>query len=486
MNPSQRTKIDAESTRALHNLAVEILTRLNVVLKSARIYEPNNLLFHRQVSLLLSLIQKALSESGQAVFAVRQSTLFFNNIRLKYGYANYHFFKFVLEELKKREIGSLRFEPGVNEEDLKLLAVLLAKGDEKELRPFDHLVSEMKKRGVRSISLEKTLPSELAPGQKKNAAKAYFLGITHLEEAFSTTTSEAPPKLNVTRRLIQSIFNHIVDNEAFVQGLTNIKNFHEYTLNHSMNVCILAIALGRRLGLDRKELVDLGISAFFHDFGKLETPREILEKPDKLDERERAIIEKHPARGARKLVQIKEFKNLPLHAVQVAMEHHIKEDRGGYPRYFRKQSVGLFSKIVKIVDFFDAITTKRVYRSKVYTRDEALALMLQQSGKEFHPVLLREFVRMMGVYPVGTLVLLDTGELGIVIQNHSETALLLRPRVKLITDEAGNKRDGEVVDLSEVDPETNKYKRTIIKSLDPEKYKVRVADYLLVQAEEPG
>ncbi|MBM3284729.1 MAG: HD domain-containing protein, partial [Candidatus Aminicenantes bacterium] len=389
MNAPRADKSVREAARALHRLAVEILIRLHVVLKSARIYEPDNLLFQRQISFLLTLINRALTEFGEAVFAVRQSTLFFNNVRLKYGFANYHFFKILLEELKKKEIGSLRFEPGLSEDALKLLATLLAKAEEKDPRPFETLAAEMKRRGLRGVSLEKTLPSELAPRREKYAARVFFLGISHLGEAFESETSDVKIKLSTTRRLMQSIFNHIVDNESFVQGLTNIKNFHEYTLNHSVNVCILAIALGRRLGLDRNEVVDLGISAFFHDFGKLDTPREILEKPARLDEKEREIIEKHPHQGAGKLVQFREFKNLPLHAIHVAMEHHVKEDLSGYPRYFRKQSVNLFSKIVKIVDFFDAITTKRVYRSRIFTRDEALNLMLEQSGKEFHPLLLR-------------------------------------------------------------------------------------------------
>ncbi len=482
MKNPEGQKISPEKARALHHLAVEIVIRLNVVLKSARIYEPNNLLFERQISLLFRLIHQALTESGQAVFAARQSTLFFNNIRLKAGFSNYQFFKFILEEFKKKEIGGIRFEPGLGDGDLKLLAMVLAKVEEKPGQIFQKLVAELEARGISRIAMEKILPSDIAPSREKYAAKVFFLGVTHLEEAFEAESGKEKIKLSTTRRLMQSIFNHIVENESFVQGLTNIKNFHEYTLNHSMNVCILAIALGRRLGLDRNELVDLGISAFFHDFGKLDTPREILEKPDKLDDREREIIEKHPYQGAGKLVQFRELKNLPLHAVHVALEHHIKEDKSGYPRSFKKQSVNLFSKIVKIVDFFDAITTKRVYRAKVFTREEALSLMLEQSGREFHPILLREFVKMMGVYPVGSLVALSTGELGLVVENNPDQRLLLRPRVKLITDPKGNKVDGAVVDLSEVDTVTNRYSRTIVKTLDPEKYDVRVADYFVARA----
>ena len=483
MDASDAKRISPEAARVLHHLAVEMVIRLNVVLKSAKIYEPNNLLFQGQVAFLLRLLNKALAESGQAVLAARQSTLFFNNIRLKCGFANYRFFKFILEELKKKEIGVIRFEPGLSEADLKLFAILLAKAEEKPPRAFETLAAELKTKGIGHIALEKILPSELAPSREKDAAKIFFLGITHLEDAFESESRQEKIRLSTTRRLMQSIFNHIVDNESFAQGLTNIKNFHEYTLNHSMNVCILAIALGRRLGLDRNELVDLGISAFFHDFGKLDIPREILEKPSKLDDREREIIEKHPYQGAGKLVQFKEFKNVPLHAIHVALEHHVKEDQSGYPRSFKRQSVNLFSKIVKIVDFFDAITTKRVYRTNVFTREDALSLMLELSGEEFHPLLLREFVKMMGVYPVGTLVALNTGELGLVVENNPDPSLLLRPRVKLITDPHGDKVDGDVVDLSEVDPATNRYPRTIVKTLDAEKYDIRAADYLLALAE---
>jgi HD-GYP domain-containing protein (c-di-GMP phosphodiesterase class II) len=459
-----------------------MVIRLNVILKSARIYAPNNLLFQRQVALFLTLIQTALAEAREASFTMRAGTLFFNNIRLKYGFANYHFFKFVQEEFRRKQLGGLRFERAVRESDLQTLMIVLARGEEETAQPYEALAAEAERQGLSHIKLEKMAPSDLAARPEKNSARVFFLGITHLEEAFTGKSGDEKFRLGTTRRLMQSIFNSISDNESFVQGLTNIKNFHEYTLNHSMNVCILSIALGRRLGLDRNELVNLGISAFFHDFGKLDTPKEILEKPSKLDAQEREIMEKHPFQGAGKLIQFTDLKKLPLQAIHVAMEHHVKEDFTGYPRYFKRQSINLFSKIVKIADFFDAVTTKRVYRTSHFTRDEALTLMLAQGKKEFHPLLLREFVKMMGVYPVGSLVALDTGELAVVVDVNPEMPFLLRPRVKLITDSAGNRKDGETMDLSAVDPATQTHSRTIVKVLDPLKYGIHIADYFLARA----
>jgi putative nucleotidyltransferase with HDIG domain len=311
----------------------------------------------------------------------------------------------------------------------------------------------------------------------------FFLSIVHLKDSFRRNQRNEGIKVHTTRRLMQSIYNHIVDNEAFIHGLTNIKNHDEYTLNHSVNVCLLATALGRRLGLTRGEIVDLGIAAFFHDLGKLETPLEILNKPDKLDEREREIMEQHPFKGAEKLVLLREARRLPLRAIHVAMEHHIKEDLTGYPKYYKKEDVNLFSKIVKVVDFFDAITTKRVYRTKVFTRAEALSLMLEQAGTEFNPLILKAFVNLMGAFPVGSLVALNTGELGIVFDLNADPRLLLRPSVKLITDKEGNKVDGEIVDLAERDPETGRYLRTIATALNPDDYGVEVSDYFLARAQ---
>jgi HD-GYP domain-containing protein (c-di-GMP phosphodiesterase class II) len=265
--------------------------------------------------------------------------------------------------------------------------------------------------------------------------------------------------------------------------LTNIKNFDGYTLNHSVNVCVLSISLGKKLGLDRRELVELGLSAFFHDFGKLDIPKEILLKPGSLTSEERRIIEKHPHLGAEKLVQLKEFRFLPLSALSVAMEHHSREDRTGYPKYRKKPTINLFSKIVKITDVYDALTTERPYRPDHMSQEEALMFMQERSGTEFDPLLLKVFVHMMGDVPVGSLVLLDTGEIGIAYEINPSAHFRQRPKVKLITDPQGNKKDGDIIDLTQKAPERQEFERSIIKILDTRKYPIKTADYFVAQAE---
>jgi len=461
--------------------AIDILYRFNWTIKIAKIYESNNLIFLRQIKSLLYLIQKAVEVDGEATFMLRQNTLFFNGIRLKFGFSSYFLLKFIINEFPKREIGILSFKTGLNEEELKNFIILFTKKGSKSKITLEDFLKGVKQYGIKHISIEKISPFDELSNEKKDSAKIFFLSITHLKETFNKQEAKERLPLLTTRRLMQSIFNNITQNESFLYGLTTIKNFDEYTLNHSVNVCVLSISLGKRIGLDRNELIDLGMSAFFHDIGKLEIPKEILLKPGKLDKDERNIIEKHPYYGAEKLIELRELSRLPVRAIHVAMEHHTSDGHSGYPIYTEKKTINLFSKIVKIIDFFDAITTKRPYRKKDFTREEAINMMLEKSGTEFDPLILKVFVDMMGTCPIGTMVLLNSGEIAIVVEINQETVYMLRPKVKLITDEMGNKLDGEIVDLTEMDPKTNKYTRTIVKSLDHDKYDIKASDYFVAQ-----
>ena len=469
--------------KAFQKSAVELLIRFHIVDKIAKIHDPKNDAFQEQGRLLFQSLERLLADEEDASFRIRHSSLLLNGIRLKSSLGTYAIFKSVMEELRQRELDAVSFKPGLTLDELYRFMPIFARKDRKEGSMYARLQTEIDAADIGHVVLEKASEIKTPSNLNRNTARIFFLSIVHLRESFKRHQRNEGIKVHTTRRLMQSIYNHIVDNESFVFGMTNIKNHDEYTLNHSVNVCLLATALGRRLGLNRGELVDLGIAAFFHDLGKLETPLEILNKPDKLDAGEREIMEQHPFKGAEKLVLLKESRRLPLRAIHVAMEHHIKEDLTGYPRYFDKGDINLFSKIVKVVDFFDAITTKRVYRTKVFTRAEALSLMLEQASGEFNPVILKAFVNLMGVFPIGSLVALSTGEVAIVFDLNPDPKLVLRPIVKLITDAAGNKADGDAVDLTERDPATGRYVRTISKVLNPQDYGIEIAEYFLAQAQ---
>ncbi|MFQ6069110.1 MAG: HD-GYP domain-containing protein [Candidatus Aminicenantales bacterium] len=488
-----KVKEEMETTelkdKSLSKIGEEIFLRFSSALRTASIYEANNLTFLRQINILFNLVYEVLRKEGEAVFRLRESALFFNSVRVRLDFSNFQSFKFLAEELGKKEITSFAFESGLCEEELTQFVMALKEEEVGEENPFEDFLKRMEIRGIRNVSLEKISPFERqtrlqTKKVKQYAKKVFFKSITHLKEVFEREREKKRVRLKTTRRLMQSIVNLMIQDEAFMMGLTNLKNYDEYTLNHSVNVCILAVCLGRRLGLDKKELVDLGVSAFFHDIGKLDIPKEILDKPACLTPEERRVIEKHTYLGAGRLVRLKEMSYLPVRALYVALEHHLRSDLSGYPRYWKKNSINLYSKIVEICDFFDALTTKRPYREDVFTRNDALSLMIEKSGKDFDPLLLKVFANMVGAYPIGTLVALDTGELAVVTETNPDVAFYLRPKVKLITDSSGNRIDGDIVDLTEKDAFTHGYKRTIVKSLNPHKYGINVADYFFSQEEE--
>lgn len=485
---SQVKKKEEHGTEDSNNLAKkgqDILVRLTSAMKTAQIYEINNQTLINQINVLFLFIQGALQNESEAKIQLRENTLFFNSVRIKFDFSTYESFKFLAAEFKKREIGVLGFDPGLIEDELKAFVVFFANTPEAEEKPFEVFVDQIKTQRMEHVFLEKLHPFERLSERnekdtKKLAKKVFFKSITHLREVFDREKDQKRVHLKTTRRLMQSIVNLIIQDETFMVGLSNIKNYDEYTLNHSINVCVLSICLGRRLGLDKNELMELGIAAFFHDIGKLDIPIDILNKPGRLTDEEREIIERHPHFGAEILVRLKEMSYLPVRALYVALEHHLKINLSGYPKYWKKNSINLYSQIVEICDFFDAVTTDRPYRKRTFTRHEALSMMLEKSGEEFNTHLLKIFTNMVGVYPVGSLVALNTGEIGIVFETHSEISFLLQPKVKLITDSLGNKINGKTVDLREQQSDMTDSPMKIIKPLNPQDYNIQVSDYFVI------
>lgn len=461
---------------------LSLLLRYYAVLKIGRVYDVNNQMVQDQIAQLYDSLHGILEKEGDIVLRARLNAFYINGVRVKFDYSNYHIYKSLWTDFQSKEISAISFSAETSEDELQRFLQIWMRKDLPSKGACEKIVALIDSENIDHIAVEKIAPVELNVSREKSAVRLYFSGIHLLKEVFEKQKEEGAFNLNLAKRWMQSIYNHIQDDESFIYGLTNIKNYDDYTLNHSINVCVLAIAFGRRLGLTREELIDLGISAFLHDLGKLDVPKEILDKPSTLTNEERAVIETHVQHGAERLIELKSARRLPIRAVQVALEHHLKADLGGYPRYVRKKTVSLFSKIVKIVDYFDAITTKRVYRPRTLTREEALKEMQQRSGEEFDPVLLKAFMHMIGVYPVGSLVALDSGEIGIVFEANPHPAFYMRPKVKVIADSNGQVIEGEVVDLTDIDAETGKFKRTIVKCLDPEEYGIRVADYFLARA----
>lgn len=250
-----------------------------------------------------------------------------------------------------------------------------------------------------------------------------------IDNVFADVQSGRIPDLKEVRETVANMVESIVRNPDAQLCLAQLKNRDEYTAQHSVNVCVLTITFGRHLGLSVRQLNLAGMGALLHDIGKLRTPLEILNKPGKLTDEEFAIMRAHPHHG-REILEASP--GIPPAVIDVAFTHHERLYGHGYPRGLKADEISLWSKMVAIVDVYDAITSDRIYHDGM-NATEALTRMYEWRERDFDPVLLEQFTQCIGIYPIGTLVELHGGEVGIVISTNPE--LRLRPKVLVVLDE---------------------------------------------------
>jgi len=224
----------------------------------------------------------------------------------------------------------------------------------------------------------------------------------------------------------------ILANPEALLWMTKIKHSNEYTAEHCLNVCVLAIAFGRHLRMEERDLHLLGLCGLLHDVGKMRIPAAILDKPGRLTEEEFAVIKGHTVAGHQLLQETAD--NLHESALDVALNHHERPDGGGYPRGLGARELSEFSRIISIVDAYDAITSNRCYAPEQPSAD-AQKIIFESRGAQFDEELALHFIQAVGPYPPGTIVELRNGMAGIVLAGkpkfrHLPTVLLLRDAAK--------------------------------------------------------
>ncbi len=228
------------------------------------------------------------------------------------------------------------------------------------------------------------------------------------------------------KEVVTDVVQSMIHNPNAMMCYTLIQNRDERTSDHSMNVCVLSLAFGRHLELSEDELDELGIAALLHDMGKVEIPMDVLHKEGRLTDEEFDIIKEHPVHGRKILLEANG--KVPQSVIDVAYSHHERADGHGYPQGLTSRQMSLFVKIVAIVDVYDALTSNRSYHEGISSHD-ALKRMYEWRETDFDPDLLEKFIQCLGTYPVGTVVELNTGDIGIVIEVYPTRRL--KPTVML-------------------------------------------------------
>ena len=248
----------------------------------------------------------------------------------------------------------------------------------------------------------------------------------------------------LAKEAVAECVNSVLHSPDAMLWLSQLKNKDEYTAQHSLNVCVLAIVLGRHLNFSEKNLNIAGLCGMMHDMGKMQIPLEILNKPGKLEWGELEVMRSHTTLGYELL---KDSDNIHPSAIETALTHHERLDGKGYPRQIKTSGISDFAKIVTIVDMYDAMTSDRIYQ-KGRTHLEATHVLTNMAGTQLDPTFVIKFIESLGVYPPGCLVEMTNGAIAIVIECNEK--IKLRPKIIIILDEEKNRVEEQVIDLSKM------------------------------------
>ena len=405
--------------------AEDLVRRIATAVRGADLYSPNHPLVQRGIDNLVTSTQQALQHAHSIIVGFIDDEIVVDGSRLPRGTAALVGFA---RDLRERDIEKITLSRGLAREELKSFVAVL--GDRKSKVP---LPDQLAARGVRNIALGRVVIEEVTDEQAGIVAakRIYTTAVQTAESLWESAKAGEQPDPGAARKIIDGLARLVTQDRTSLMALTALKKYDNYTFTHMVNVSALAMAQARSLNLDGALLREFGFAALMHDIGKVNTPLEVLNKPGKLSTEEFDIMKRHVVDGAHILRRTPE---MPALAPIVAFEHHLKQDLSGYPEKIGSRKLNLCTMIVSIADVFDALRSNRPYREGMATV-RIRSIMGEQGNPAFNQVLLKRFVNLMGLFPIGTLVRLNTDELAVVTAEHPTDPF--RPQVKIITDKTG-------------------------------------------------
>jgi HD-GYP domain-containing protein (c-di-GMP phosphodiesterase class II) len=451
-------------------------------LRTVKLYPPDNPVVQKSLDDIVRMSRDFIKHERELELRVSGEFIFINSTRLRLDLDNYASFSRIIGVFREAGVGMCRVQDTATTRDwVVLLSVLQSSfsgdGDDRLHALMDKL--QAAQVSVFEVGPPSNVDDDMRQKSKEAAKRTYAQSVSVTKDVINSVRLGKSPNIKKIKRVVQGIVDQILNEETSLIGLTTLRDYDEYTFTHSVNVCIFSVALGRRLGLSKVQLYDLGMAALFHDIGKSRVPTEIINKADRLNEDEWRIVANHPWFGVLALFGVRGAQELPYRAMIVAYEHHMKADLSGYPRPLRNRQMGVFSKIVAVADGFDAATSRRSYQPVPYTPAEVMRELRDNPRRGMDPVVVKAFINLTGVYPVGTFVVLDTFELGVVHAANPLEDMISRPIVRIVSDAQGNVLfPGTLADLADRNA-NGEFVRTIIKTENPERYGIRIADYFV-------
>ena len=449
-----------------HAKGEEFVRRIATAVRGADLYSPTHPLVQRGIDNLVASAQEALQAAPSIIVGFIDDEIVVDGARLPRGTAALVGFA---RDLRDREIEKVTITHGVTRDEIRHFVAVL--GDRKTRIP---LADQLLAKGVRHIMLGKVVVEEVTDDQAGIAAakRVYATAVQTAESLWDAAKAGEQPDPGTARKIIDGLARLVTQDRTSLMALTALKKYDNYTFTHMVNVAALAMAQARSLNLDGALLREFGFAALMHDIGKANTPLEVLNKPDKLTKEEFDIMKRHVVDGAHILRRTPE---MPALAPIVAFEHHLKQDLSGYPENIGSRKLNLCTMIVSIADVFDALRSNRPYRQGLATV-RIRSIMGEQGNPAFNQVLLKRFVNLMGLFPIGTLVRLNTEEIAVVTAEHPTDPF--RPQVKIVMDRSGAEVEEAVLANTWDRDSRGEYPYAVVEAIDPESVAIDPLKYL--------
>ncbi|MBU8932480.1 MAG: HD domain-containing protein [candidate division Zixibacteria bacterium] len=473
----------AESGRAFASEKDQGLVSLLFALyKNIRIVGSDHPTFHDQCRKFVELVDEMAGSTGEIAIKVIDEHLFVNEKLVRQERLGQAVARDVVKEWYGLGIGGVRTRVGTSTDELVHFLSRVTTFTRESLAPGQTALDIEHPGGgnIELLALHESEPDEPEDDRERRqqlrvaARRTFFRAVAAVEDVVVCATKSREMNITRIRRVVHSLADLIEEDFSSLIELTAIRDFDDYTYAHSTNVCVYALALGVTLGMDRPRLSQLGYAALFHDIGKVKLSQDLIRKPDAFDENDWMQIQQHPILGAKTMLRGLKLDTHSVRAARSAFEHHINLNFTGYPQLkYKNNQPGLFSRIISIADTFDAMTSGRIYIKRTIAPDGVLKKMRYQMQPKFDPLLLNVFQDVIGSYPPGTLVLLSTDEIALVLTNNDDCAEC--PSVQIVGNREGLLAEPEWADLRLTENE----QRRIIRRIEPEQYGLDLRQFIL-------
>lgn len=473
----------ADQPTIQEQLGHDFLKSFYHMINTARNYQDNNQLIRKSVGLFQSILYQ-LTSGGDVSLRLWRNRFYLGEEKLPYRRETSGIVNNMIDYFVIRNIESLHFLQSSRDVSPDKILVFARLFNESLRYEGQHewLEQKLSEHNYSWIQVIKKRGEEKGYGDShesqryERARNTYYNAVDTVKEV-ADKASKGMVGVRKSRRLAQNIVELIREDEALMVGLTTIKEYDDYTYAHSVNVSLLSTCLGMHIGLSDISLEHLSICALFHDLGKVDVSKDILLKKGSLTDGEWELMKAHPLIGVRKIFRLNASPALRSRIILGPFEHHLNLDMTGYPQTLFVNHQSLMGKILHIADVYEALTSERNYRLTSYVPDQALRKMWGEAGKSFDMILLKRFINMMGVYPIGSVLELSDGSIGLVMDYPDESERTLPLVLLVLHDDRGSWKRGEMIYLGDQTGTDDADRLNIVRGIQPSQLRIKPSDF---------